>query len=173
MGDFVGLDDLFTEHPRVVDGMIEIFGSVDRRVRHRRLPHRHGAPRQSGILAGLRAGHAARAKARGIPNFHIFGEVFDPDPGTLARFTKVDGFPAVLDFAFQSAVTDVVARPRRPSGWPAVPGRRALRGRRGDGQHAAHLPWQSRHGPLRPFRPQGESERLGRGVLKRVLLGHA
>ena len=31
MGDFVGLDDLFTEHPRVVDGMIEIYGSwIDR-----------------------------------------------------------------------------------------------------------------------------------------------
>jgi glycosidase len=26
MGDFVGLDDLYTEHPRVVQGMIEIYG---------------------------------------------------------------------------------------------------------------------------------------------------
>ena len=24
-GDFFGLDDLFTEHPRVVDGMIEVY----------------------------------------------------------------------------------------------------------------------------------------------------
>ena len=31
-------------------------------------------------------------------------------PRVLARFTRVDGFPAVLDFAFQSVVTDVVGR---------------------------------------------------------------
>ena len=30
MGDFVGLDDLLTENPRVVQGMIDIFGDVDR-----------------------------------------------------------------------------------------------------------------------------------------------
>jgi glycosidase len=51
----------------------------------------------------------ARAKANGIPNFHIFGEVYDPDPGMLARFTRVDGYPAVLDFAFQAVVTGAVA----------------------------------------------------------------
>ncbi|OYX95529.1 MAG: alpha-amylase, partial [Caulobacter sp. 35-67-4] len=37
-------------------------------------------------------------------------EVFDADVAALARHTRVDGFPAVLDFAFQSAVTDIVAR---------------------------------------------------------------
>ena len=51
----------------------------------------------------------ARAKAKGIENFHIFGEVFDPDVAALARHVKVDKLPAVLDFAFQAAVTDVVA----------------------------------------------------------------
>jgi len=49
-----------------------------------------------------------RAKARGISNFHIFGEVFDPDVAILASHTRVDRLPAVLDFAFQAAVTDVV-----------------------------------------------------------------
>ena len=29
-GDFFGLDDLFTEHPRVVDGMIDIYKTLDR-----------------------------------------------------------------------------------------------------------------------------------------------
>ena len=33
-----------------------------------------------------------------------------PDVATLARHTRVDGFPAVLDFAFQSTVTEIVAR---------------------------------------------------------------
>jgi glycosidase len=50
----------------------------------------------------------ARAKAKGIPNFHIFGEVYETEPGMLAKFTRVDRYPAVLDFAFQATVTDVV-----------------------------------------------------------------
>ncbi|MFN3945964.1 MAG: alpha-amylase family glycosyl hydrolase [Allosphingosinicella sp.] len=109
-GDFAGLDDLFTEHPRVVQGMIEIFGSWidDFGIDGFRIDTaRHVNPEfwQAFVPAMLE-----RARARGIPNFHIFGEVFDPDPGALATFTRVDGFPTVLDFAFQSAVTDVVAR---------------------------------------------------------------
>jgi neopullulanase len=109
LGDFSGLDDLFTEHPRVVEGFIEIYGKWidDFAVDGFRIDTaRHVNPEfwQAFVPAMLE-----RAKARGIPNFHIFGEVFDPDPGMLARFTKVDRYPTVLDFAFQSAVTDVVA----------------------------------------------------------------
>jgi glycosidase len=107
-GDFAGLDDLFTEHPRVVEGFIEIYGrwidafGVDG---FRIDTARHVNPEfwQAFVPAML-----ARAKARGIPNFHIFGEVSEVDPGALARFTRVDGYPAVLDFAFQRAVTDAV-----------------------------------------------------------------
>lgn len=109
-GDFSGLDDLFTEHPRVLDGMIEIFGAwiEDFGVDGFRVDTaRHVNPE---FWQRFVPAMQARAKARGIPNFHIFGEVYDPDPGTLARFTRVDGYPAVLDFAFQSAVTDVVAK---------------------------------------------------------------
>lgn len=110
MGDFVGLDDLFTEHPRVVAGMIEIYGAwidefgVDG---FRIDTARHVNPEfwQAFVPAMLE-----RAQARGIENFYIFGEVFDPDPGRLARFTRVDGFPAVLDFAFQSAAYDAIVR---------------------------------------------------------------
>ena len=110
LGDFAGLDDLFTEHPRVVEGFIEIYGKWidDFAIDGFRIDTaRHVNPEfwQAFVPAMLE-----RAKARGIPNFHIFGEVFDSDPGMLARFTKVDRYPAVLDFAFQSTVTDVVAR---------------------------------------------------------------
>jgi glycosidase len=109
MGDFVGLDDLMTEHPRVVAGMIEIFGGwIDRfGVDGFRIDTaRHVNPEfwQAFVPAML-----ARAKARGIPNFHIFGEVADPDVAALAQKTRVDKFPAVLDFAFNQAVTDVMS----------------------------------------------------------------
>ena len=109
-GDFSGLDDLFTEHPRVVEGFIEIFGRWidDFGIDGFRIDTaRHVNPE---FWQAFVPAMTERAKARGIPNFHIFGEVFDPDPGMLARFTKVDRYPTLLDFAFQSAVSDVVAR---------------------------------------------------------------
>ena len=106
-GDFAGLDDLFTENPRVVQGMIEIYGDwIDRYgVDGFRIDTaRHVNPEfwQAFVPAMLE-----RAKAKGIPNFHIFGEVYDHDPAILARFTQVDRYPAVLDFAFQTTATDV------------------------------------------------------------------
>lgn len=111
MGDFVGLDDLMTENPRVVSGMIDIYGSwIDRfgidgfRVD----TARHVNPEfwQAFVPAML-----ARAKAKGIPKFHIFGEIggIGLEPGKLATHTRVDGFPAVLDFAFRQAAIDTVA----------------------------------------------------------------
>ncbi len=109
-GDFAGLDDLMTEHPRVVAGMIEIFGDwIDRYgIDGFRIDTaRHVNPEfwRAFVPAML-----ARAEANGIPNFHIFGEVYDVDPAVTARFTRVDGYPAVLDFGFQYTVTDIVAR---------------------------------------------------------------
>lgn len=107
LGDFATLDDVFTENPRVVAGFIEVYGKWidDFGVDGFRIDTaRHVNPEfwQAFVPAML-----ARAKARGIPNFHIFGEVFDPDPAILASHTRVDKLPAVLDFAFQAAVTDV------------------------------------------------------------------
>jgi glycosidase len=107
LGDFATLDDVFTEHPRVVAGFIEVYGQwVDEfgvdgfRIDTAR--HVEPAFWQAFVPAML-----ARAKAKGIPNFHIFGEVFDHDVAVLARHVKVDRLPSVLDFAFQSAATDV------------------------------------------------------------------
>jgi glycosidase len=113
-GDFVGLDDLMTSNPRVVEGMIEIYGSwIDRfQIDGFRVDTaKHVNPEfwQAFVPAML-----ARARARGIPNFHIFGEVYDPDPGALARYTRVDGFPAILDFGFQSGIVRTVAENKPP-----------------------------------------------------------
>ena len=51
-------------------------------------------------------------RRRGIPNFPIFGEVYQDtmEPGTLAIHTRVDGYPAVLDFAFRAAALQSIAR---------------------------------------------------------------
>jgi neopullulanase len=112
MGDFVGLDDLMTEHPRVVQGFIEIYGQwieqfgIDG---FRIDTARHVNPE---FWMAFAPAMATVAKARGIPNFHIFGEVATEhiDPGLLARATRVDKLPTVLDFAFRAAVIESVAK---------------------------------------------------------------
>lgn len=111
MGDFVGLDDLFTEHPRVVQGMIDIYGSwIDRfGVDGFRIDTaQHVNPE---FWAQFAPAMMARARAKGIPNFHIFGEVAtsEMDPAHSAVNTRVDKLPSVLDFPFARAVIDVVA----------------------------------------------------------------
>ncbi len=111
-GDFAGLDDLMTENPRVVEGFIEIYGrwiddfGIDG-FRIDTAKHVEPAFWQAFVPAMLQ-----RAKQRGIANFHIFGEVFteEIDVALLARATRVDKLPSVLDFAFRAAVVQTLAQ---------------------------------------------------------------
>ena len=113
-GDFAGLDDVMTEHPRVVQGFIDVYGDwvgaygIDG---FRIDTAKHVNPEfwQAFVPAILE-----RARAAGIPNFHIFGEVYGFEPGELARHTQVDGLPTVLDFAWQRAVQEAVAGTNGP-----------------------------------------------------------
>lgn len=105
-GDFVGLDDLATENPRVVEGMIAIYGDwIDKYgVDGFRIDTaKHVNPE---FWRAFVPAMKARAAAKGIPNFHIFGEVMtgDYDPALLASWTRNAGLPGVLDFAFMHAV---------------------------------------------------------------------
>tara|TARA_B100000678_G_scaffold42460_1_gene31948 strand:+ start:639 stop:2465 length:1827 start_codon:yes stop_codon:yes gene_type:complete len=115
-GDFAGLDDLATENPRVVAGMIEIFGSWIARFgvdgfRVDTVKHVNPEFWQAFVPAML-----ARAEAEGIEDFLIFGEVYidGARPGPLAVYTRRDSLPSVLDFHFQSAVREVVANNASP-----------------------------------------------------------
>jgi glycosidase len=110
-GDFIGLDDIMTDNPRVVSGFIDVFASwIDRfGIDGFRIDTaRHVNPE---FWQAFSPAMLERAKARGIPNFHIFGEVADDDfqPGRLALHTRRDKLPAVLDFAFKQAVIRSVA----------------------------------------------------------------
>lgn len=110
-GDFVGLDDLATEDPRVVAGFIDIYkGWIDRFGidGYRIDTARHVNPEfWRAFIPAIRA-HAAD---KGIPNFHVFGEVAtsDYDPALLASWTRNAAFPAVLDFAFMRAAVDAAS----------------------------------------------------------------
>ena len=110
-GDFSGLDDLATENPRVVAGFIEIYGSwIDRfgidGFRIDTAKHVNPEFWRAFVPAML-----ARAKANGIPNFHIFGEVAtgEYDPALLASWTRNAGLPATLDFAFAVAAVNAAS----------------------------------------------------------------
>lgn len=113
-GDFAGLDDLFTEHPRVRAGMIEIyrkwiadFGIDGYRIDTARYV-------DAGFWHAFIPAMLEEARAHGIPHFAIFGEVTNdlPDNGYIAQYTRREGYPAVLDFAFQAAVRAVLAKGR-------------------------------------------------------------
>lgn len=110
-GDFSSLDDLATEHPRVIDGMIAIYGDwidqlgIDG---YRVDTAQHVNPEfwQRFVPAIM-----ARARAAGIPNFHIFGEVSidEVDVGRLARNSINTGMDNVLDFALTNAAMQTIA----------------------------------------------------------------
>jgi neopullulanase len=109
-GDFSGLDDLATENPRVIRGFIDIYGDwIDRfgidGFRIDTAKHVNPEFWRAFVPAIL-----DRAKARGIPNFHIFGEVATSefDPALLAGWTRNAGLPSVLDFGFAVGAIDAV-----------------------------------------------------------------
>ncbi len=109
-GDFVGLDDLMTENPRVVQGFVDIYAKWidDFGVDGFRIDTaKHVNPE---FWQKFTPAILERAKAKGIPNFHIFGEVFEQDmqPGKLARHTIRDGLPTVLDFAFAAGTVATI-----------------------------------------------------------------
>jgi glycosidase len=106
-GDFNGLDDINTEHPDVVLGMIDIYKNLITEfkpdgfridtVRHVQLP----------FWQAFSPAIMAHAHKEGIPKFHIFGEVYDASPKALSLYTTEGKLPAVLDFGFQDAARHV------------------------------------------------------------------
>jgi glycosidase len=112
MGDFGGLDDLFTENPRVVRGMIEIYeGWIDKyHVDGFRVDtEQHVDPE---LWRQFVPAILARARADGIPHFHIFGEAAmdNMDPAHTSVQTRIAGFPSMLDFSFMWGILDVVQK---------------------------------------------------------------
>jgi pullulanase-type alpha-1,6-glucosidase len=104
-GDFFGLDDLFTEHPKVVDGMIDIYkywikefgidGFRIDTVKHVNIE----------FWQKFSPEIEAYAKANGKPEFFMYGEVFDSNPAFKSQYTTVGKLPATLDFGFQGTAT--------------------------------------------------------------------
>ncbi|WP_084104512.1 alpha-amylase family glycosyl hydrolase [Demequina sp. NBRC 110056] len=101
-GDFYGLDDLWTEHPAVVEGMTDIYADwvatgIDG-YRIDTVRHVDDGFWEAFVPAILKA-----AEEHGNDDFVIFGEVYDGSRSVTSRFTTEVGMPAVLDFPFQGA----------------------------------------------------------------------
>jgi len=108
-GDFFGLDDLFTENPQVVDGMINIhkqwiseFGVDGFRID----TVKHVNPE---FWRKFAPAILSYAQSVGKPDFFIFGEVFSGNEQLLSYYTTDSEMPAVLDFKFQEQVGSYVA----------------------------------------------------------------
>ncbi|PRY60312.1 glycosidase [Knoellia remsis] len=104
-GDFIGLDDLFTERPEVVDGMGEIYkqwvdfgidGFRIDTVKHVNLEFWQQFVPQ--ILG--------EAKRVGNDDFFAFGEVYDGNPAVMSEYTTRGKLQATLDFGFQQQGVD-------------------------------------------------------------------
>jgi glycosidase len=108
-GDVSGLDDLFTEQPRVVQGMIDIYANWIREFdiagfRIDTVKHVNNEFWTSFVPAMLQEAKKAERK-----DFLIFGEVYDPDPGFLSEFAHRAAMPSVLDFGFQHYAPEFAA----------------------------------------------------------------
>ncbi|WBQ08669.1 pullulanase-type alpha-1,6-glucosidase [Kribbella sp. CA-293567] len=101
-GDFIGLDDLFTEQPKVRDGLTDIYRTwaefgidgfrIDT-VKHVNLE----------FWQKFSPAVLAAAKAKGTKDFFMFGEVADADPKFMSTYTTSGALQATLDFGFQQS----------------------------------------------------------------------
>ncbi|WP_439590908.1 pullulanase-type alpha-1,6-glucosidase [Microbacterium sp.] len=103
-GDFVGLDDLMTEHPTVVDGFIDVYQDwIDLGIDGFRIDtakHVNFEFWEEWSSQVLDYAHA-----NGKPDFFMFGEVYDADPAKLSPYVRNSDMNSVLDFTFQSNAT--------------------------------------------------------------------
>ena len=104
-GDFAGLDDLYTQKPRVVKGMIDIYKNIINEFKPDGF--RIDTVKHVNIEFWQQFSPALiqHAKTQGIDNFFMFGEVYSFESELLSRFTTEAKIPSVLDFAFQGAIT--------------------------------------------------------------------
>ncbi|HXS45297.1 MAG TPA: alpha-amylase family glycosyl hydrolase [Solirubrobacteraceae bacterium] len=108
-GDFFGLDDLFTENRRVVNGMIDVYETWIRDFgidgfRIDTMKHvnddfwQRFAPRVLGF-----------ARAHGKRRFFMFGEVADTTRPLTSHYVTHDRVQSILDFPFQQAAQHFAA----------------------------------------------------------------
>jgi glycosidase len=103
-GDFYGLDDLFTEQPAVVQGLADAHGSWITRFGVDGFRVDTAKHVDARFFPSWVPKIRAKAKAAGVQDFEIFGEVFVSDAIELSRYPRDRGVPNLLDFPLQDAL---------------------------------------------------------------------
>ncbi|MDT8408857.1 MAG: alpha-amylase family glycosyl hydrolase [Wenzhouxiangellaceae bacterium] len=174
-GDFSGLDDVFTEHPRVVAGMLEIYKYWISEFKVDGFRIDTAKHVDDAFWQRFNPEILAHARANGIEDFNLFGESYEPEPAALARFTQEAEFPAVLDFAFAHTARDVITGKVGPLALAKVFEKDPLY--QGDARGAAILPtFIGNHddGRIGHFLLDAlGSEVVDKQLLARSILGHA
>lgn len=127
-GDFAGLDDVFTENPKVVLGFIDVYGRwiedygidgfrIDT-VKHVNMEF------WQAFAPAIRA----KALALGRPDFLQFGEVnnSDGDVALMSEFSTTGTLDATIDFGFYQGARDFISKGNDSSGIASIFARDAL-----------------------------------------------
>jgi glycosidase len=103
-GDFVGLDDINTNDPEVLKGMIEIFKNLITEFKPDGFRIDTVKHVNTEFWAEFSPALVTHAQDLGIKNFFMFGEVYSFTSKELSEYTTAGNMQSVLDFGFQSAM---------------------------------------------------------------------
>ncbi len=104
-GDFAGLDDVNTNDPEVLAGMIDIFKNLITEFKPDGFRIDTVKHVNTEFWAEFSPALVTHAQDLGIKNFFMFGEVYSFSSKELSEYTTAGNMQSVLDFAFQSAMT--------------------------------------------------------------------
>ena len=97
-----------TDDPQVVDGMIDIFKNIVSQFKPDGFRVDTVKHVNMEFWQQFTPPVTEHARAIGIPNFIMFGEVYSGDSDVLSSYTTTGKLPSVLDFGFQGAVYDAI-----------------------------------------------------------------
>lgn len=109
-GDFSGLDDIDTNNPEVVTNMIDTFKSLVSEFKPDGFRIDTVKHVNVEFWRDFSPAIVSHAKSIGIPQFFMFGEVYDGNSKVLSKYTTLGNMQSVLDFGFQSVVTNTLIK---------------------------------------------------------------
>ncbi|MEE1755206.1 pullulanase-type alpha-1,6-glucosidase [Streptomyces sp. SP18CS02] len=119
-GDFVGLDDLWTERPEVVEGMKKIYQRWVRDFdidgfRVDTVKHVN-----TGFWTQWATALDEYAAERGRDDFFMFGEVYSADPAITSQYVTRGRLDSTLDFPLQAAIRGYASQDGSAAGLSGV-----------------------------------------------------
>ncbi len=108
-GDLDGLDDLFTEKPAVVAGLVKIYSGWITKYKLDGFRVDTVLQVNPGFWRLWVPKMLAAARSVGVKDFQIFGEAYTTDTIAQSVYVRDDGMPSVLDFPFQAAASGYAA----------------------------------------------------------------